>query len=245
MIEQLDSGETDLAIILTESFFKRFEKNQDICILGLYVKSPLVWGIHTSPQTSLKTPSEIKQPNFLISRRGSGSELMSRVLGDRENWSSENYSFEIVNNLDGAVNAFQSGSEGLFLWEKFTTKPEVEKGNLDRIGEVPSPWPCFVIACKRTYAEQHKIVLKDLIEQLFKEIRVIESEKETPERIAEMFSLDLEDVESWMKQTEWNSSYEIERKVIQKAIEDMRKFEIITELGNWREAFHPDFSRLT
>jgi hypothetical protein len=39
-----------------------------------------------------------------------------------------------------------------FLWEVFTTKPWFEKGKLQYLGEVATPWPAFVFVTKETEA---------------------------------------------------------------------------------------------
>ena len=54
--------------------------------------------------------------------------------------------FEVVNNLDGARSALKSDQAHIFLWEKYTTKFLVDQHEFKRIGEYPTPWPCFVIS---------------------------------------------------------------------------------------------------
>src|SRR5690606_21948799 len=93
-----------------------------------------------------------------ISRFGSGSHLMSYVNAQVEGWNTANLDFEIVNNLEGAIEALKNGNADYFLWEHFTTKPIVDKGVFRRIADLPTPWPCFVIAVTNKILEQEYIV---------------------------------------------------------------------------------------
>ena len=80
---------------------------------------------------------------------GSGSHLMSIVNAQNQNWNTENLQFEIVNTIGGAVESLTSGKADYFMWERFMTQPLVDKGIFRRIGECPTPWPCFVFAIFR------------------------------------------------------------------------------------------------
>src|SRR5690606_25010393 len=105
---------------------------------------------------------------FLISRIGSGSQLMSYVLAKREGWGAEKLEFKVVNNLTGALEVMNPENPEMFLWEKYTTKPWVDSNQMKRIGEIPSPWPCFaIIATENALAEYGEVIfqLRDLVYQ--------------------------------------------------------------------------------
>jgi hypothetical protein len=46
--------------------------------------------------------------------------------------------FEIINTIDGAVEALTSGTADYFMWERFMTKPLVDKGIFRRVGDCPT-----------------------------------------------------------------------------------------------------------
>ena len=48
--------------------------------------------------------------------------------------------------VEGARRALRDGRASVFMWELFTTKFLVDSGEWRRIGEVPTPWPCFSVA---------------------------------------------------------------------------------------------------
>ena len=56
--------------------------------------------------------------------------------------------FKVVGDLQGGIDALVSGDADYFMWEHFTTKPFVDNGTFRRIGNCPSPWPCFVLAVR-------------------------------------------------------------------------------------------------
>ncbi len=244
MIEQLDQNETDIAIILTESFFKRYEADDDLKIIGLYVQSPLTWGIHIAPSSDLNSLKDVKKPQFLISRKGSGSDLMSKVLMDRENWKIENATYEIVNNLPGALQAMDTHKNGLFLWEKFTTKPFVDSGEMNRIGEVPSPWPCFVIAAKQTTIDSNPSFFSRLLDKIYVETKEVENSESSTAEIADFYSLNLEDVKLWKSQTKWQTDHTIVSEELDRAIENMVKFKILKSDIDWRKAFETELNNI-
>ena len=119
MNQALRNDETDLALILTESFIQDFQKGNPSKMIGYHIKSPLIWGVHVGGKSSINQISDIQSPHFYISRPGSGSNLMALVLAERESWNAADLSFEVVSNLPGALEAYKKNADGIFLWEKF------------------------------------------------------------------------------------------------------------------------------
>jgi hypothetical protein len=158
---------------------------------------------------------------------GSGSHLMAFVLAQREGWNPENLEFKIVGNLDGALEAMNPETPEMFLWEKYTTKPWVISGDFKRIGEVPSPWPCFVIvASEKAISEFGDLIfeLRDLVYQASKELQ---NSPETPIEIHKAYELELEDVKAWLSQTSWETEPSISRSDLEEAMEKMQELGII------------------
>ena len=145
MNKALRDKDIDLAVILTEGIVTDIIDGNDSRIVQTYVKSPLIWGIHVAHNSSFKSVEDLKGKKAAISRFGSGSHLMAYVNAENHNWNLEmDLKFEVVKNLEGAVEALTNGAADYFLWEKFTTKPLVDSGIFRRIGSCPSPWPCLV-----------------------------------------------------------------------------------------------------
>ena len=195
---------TDLAIILTESFLKDKVEGNPGKIIGYHVKSPLVWGIHVPAACGIQFVRELKNIPFLISRMGSGSHLMAHLLAKNEGWTSQDLEFEIIGNLDGAIKSFSKNNAKAFLWEKYTTKPLVDKGLFRRIGEIPTPWPCFVIVASKHMLRERR----DLLQKIQKEIyrinsNLMEDKQKFVRSISEKYLIGQSDVAEWLTQTNW------------------------------------------
>ncbi|KAH9256936.1 hypothetical protein BASA81_004757 [Batrachochytrium salamandrivorans] len=149
MIEALSLGEVDCALLLTEGAVKYCVEKPDECkVFGVYVNSPLVWGIHCGAGSELTDPKDFSK--VAISRFGSGSHLMAFVLAKQLGMKLDSNSFDLVGNLAGAKTYLgETNPNALFLWEKAMTDPLVQQGKFKRLGVVPTPWPCFVLCVRR------------------------------------------------------------------------------------------------
>lgn len=204
LCQMLRDGSTDIAVILTEGIIKDIAAGNNSKIVQVYVESPLVWGIHVAAASPYKTISDIKNGKVAISRYGSGSHLMAIVNAKNEGWDTKALEFEIINTLDGAIEGLTEGHADYFMWERFMTKPIVDKGVFRRIGDCPTPWPCFVIAVRNEVLENNADAIEKLLEVIntttadFKEIPSIDK------TLAERYNQKTEDIQEWLKITEWS-----------------------------------------
>lgn len=204
MCQMLKDHETDLAIILTEGLIKSISEGNPAKIIQEYIATPLLWGIHVGAQSKFKAISELKKTKAAISRFGSGSHLMAYVNAQNEGWSTQTLQFEIINNLEGAIEGLTNGSADYFMWEHFTTKPLVDDGIFRRLGDCPTPWPCFMIAATDTFISENAGVLKhilDIINSYTAEFKQIPSIDRT---LANRYELQLEDIKEWLSITKWS-----------------------------------------
>jgi hypothetical protein len=226
----LREEKTDIAIVLTESFLKDFEAGNPSKMIGFHVKSPLIWGIHISGDSSISSLDKIKEPAFLISRIGSGSQLMSYVLAKREGWNPEKLDFKIVNNLPGALEVMHAEKPEMFLWEKYTTKPWVDSKQMKRIGEIPSPWPCFaIIATDKALAEFNEVIFQ-LRELVYQESKTLQSSPSAIDAISKYYELNPSDVKEWFVQTSWAIDNNISRSQLEKSMNTMKDLRIISKI---------------
>lgn len=223
----LREDDTDIAIVLTESFLKDFEEGNPSRMIGFHVKSPLIWGIHIPGKSPVENLNQIEKPKFLVSRIGSGSHLMSFVLAQREGWNPENLEFKIVGNLYGALEAMNPETPEMFLWEKYTTKPWVNSGEFKRIGEVPSPWPCFVIVASEKAISEFGNQIFELRNMVYQASKELQNNPETPMEIHKAYELGLEDVKAWLSQTTWETEAAISQTELDQAMEKMKALGII------------------
>ncbi|WP_291781032.1 ABC transporter substrate-binding protein [Cecembia sp.] len=203
MNKAIREEETDLAITLTESFIKDKVEGNPGRIIGWYVKSPLIWGVHLSGKCMETKLNSLQNVPFLISRFGSGSHLMAYLLAKRENWDLSSLIFEEIGDLEGAKKSFESSGPKLFLWEKFTTKPLVDAGLFKRIDEIPTPWPCFVIVASKKAMEKYAKVLPELRDKVYQKAGIIKRTEGILEEMATFYAQKPEDLKSWLKDTFW------------------------------------------
>ncbi|NDV42964.1 substrate-binding domain-containing protein [Flagellimonas sediminis] len=203
MSQMLQQGETDLAIILTEGMVKSISQGNPSKIVQVFVASPLLWGIHVAAGSTRNSIKDVEKDKVAISRMGSGSHLMAYINAQNQGWDTENLQFEIINNLDGAVENLSGGSNAYFMWEHFTTKPLVDKGIFKRVGDCPTPWPCFVIAATDAFLKNNAGLMKhvlDVINLYTEEFKSIPSIDRT---LANRYDQKLEDIQSWLSKTRW------------------------------------------
>jgi ABC-type nitrate/sulfonate/bicarbonate transport system substrate-binding protein len=204
LCQMLRNDETDIAVILTEGIIKDIVAGNPCKIVQIYVESPLIWGIHVAANSNYKTLSDLENTKVAISRLGSGSQLMAYVNANNQGWNTENLQFEIINTIDGAVEALTKGTADYFMWERFMTKPLVDKGIFRRIGDCPTPWPCFVIAVRNKILKKHPKIVTKIVEIInaktsnFKEIHNIDSV------LASKYHQKLEDIQEWLSLTKWS-----------------------------------------
>lgn len=205
MCKALRAGDIDIAVILTEGIVKDIIDGNPSKIVQTFVQTPLIWGVHVAHNSSYKTIKDIKGQKAAISRYGSGSHLMAYINAKNHNWDLDSdLNFEVIKNLDGAVEGLTHQKADYFLWEKFTTKPLVDDGTFRRIGNCPSPWPCFVIAVREEFIEKNGgdlEVILNIINNTTAEFKDIPSIDKT---IANRYKQKLEDVQEWLSLTEWS-----------------------------------------
>jgi ABC-type nitrate/sulfonate/bicarbonate transport system substrate-binding protein len=232
MCQMLRDGTADIAVILTEGIVKDIVAGNPSSVVQVYVETPLIWGIHVAANSKYKTLADIENTKAAISRLGSGSQLMAYVNADNQGWNIDTLQFEIVNTIDGAVEALTNGTADYFMWERFMTKPLIDKGVFRRITDCPTPWPCFVIAVRNSVLEnEYETIVKILkiINITTKEFKKIPSIDKT---LAENFHQKIEDIQEWLSLTEW-SQKPLTEKVLNNVQNQLFDLKIIDKKGTF------------
>ncbi|MFN6944158.1 MAG: substrate-binding domain-containing protein [Cytophagaceae bacterium] len=229
MNKALRENEIDVAVILTEGIVADISKGNPSSLLSFFVTSPLVWGIHVPANSDIHSIDEIRGRKYAISRYGSGSHLMAYVDADRRGWETDKLQFELVGDLTGARKALASGVAEVFFWEKFTTKPYVDNGEFRRVGDCPTPWPCFMIAARNAFIESSFDGLKVMLSVVRSSAANLMSDPEAAEIISEKYSLDVEDVKEWLGATKWAVSPEVSIKTLETTIDKLVELKLIEE----------------
>ncbi|AIJ37932.1 substrate-binding domain-containing protein [Flavobacterium psychrophilum] len=226
MCQMLRDKQTDIAVILTEGIVKDIVSGNPSKIVQIYVQSPLIWGIHVDTNSKYHKLSDLENKKPAISRLGSGSHLMSIINAQNQGWKTSNLQFEIVNTINGAVEALTNQTADYFMWEQFMTKPLVDNGIFRKIANCPTPWPCFVIAVREEILAKHPKIIHKILEIIntktskFKEITNINT------TLSSRYNLKTEDVQEWLTLTQW-SQEQLSEKMLNKVQNQLFELSII------------------
>ena len=207
MNSALRNCEIDLAVILTEGIIKDIIEGNPSTIVQTFVESPLIWGIHVAKDSLYNSIESIRGTKAAISRYGSGSHLMAYINAENNKWDLEHdLSFEVIKDLEGAITGLTEGKADYFMWEKFTTKPYVDNGIFRRIGNCPTPWPCFVIAVRNEFLNTNLDDVKTILEIINNTTREFKTIPSIDRTISNRYNQKIEDVQEWLSLTEWSQN---------------------------------------
>jgi ABC-type nitrate/sulfonate/bicarbonate transport system substrate-binding protein len=235
MCKALREKEIDIAIILTGGIIKDITNGNPSKIVQTYINTPLLWGIHVGAESSYESVADLEGKRPAISRFGSGSQLLAIVNAQKNGWNSEELDYKIVGNLNGGAEALTNGEADYFLWEHFTTKPLVDNGTFRRVGNCPTPWPCFVIAVREEVLENHYDEVKSVLKVINSKVKSFSTHAKK-NRYTDLFSmrynLEKEDVKDWLSITEWNQGKPISKTLIKSIQNKLIDFNVIeTKVG--------------
>ena len=204
MCQMLRDGETDMAVILTEGIVKDIVAGNPSKIVQIYVQSPLIWGIHVASKSDFHAIKDLENKKVAISRLGSGSQLMAYVNANNQGWKNDDLEFEIINTIDGAVEALTNGTADYFMWEHFMTKPLVDQGIFRRVGDCPTPWPSFVIAVRDEFLKKNPKIIEKVLEIINSTTHDFTQIPDIDKTLSDLFNQKLEDIQEWLKLTQWS-----------------------------------------
>ena len=234
MCQMLRSGETDIAVILTEGIVKDIVAGNPSKIVQVYVESPLIWGIHVAANSTYQTISDLENTKCAISRVGSGSQLMAYVNAGNQNWKTDDLQFEIINTIDGAVSALSAGTADYFMWERFMTKPLVDKGVFRRVGDCPTPWPCFVVAVRDEVLDQHLDLIRILLKIINKQTKSFKNIDSIDKILAEKYHQKTADIQEWLELTTWSEN-PLSKNLLNNVQNQLFELKIIDKIGTFEE----------
>mmetsp|Transcript_5035 Transcript_5035/g.15091 ORF Transcript_5035/g.15091 Transcript_5035/m.15091 type:complete len:288 (+) Transcript_5035:262-1125(+) len=230
MLSGLKNGEYDAVIALTEAVVAEACKDDsDVAIVGTYVKSRLRWGVHVGAKSDILGLEDLRGRKFGISRDGSGSQIMASVLAKDMKWP-EGAEFVTVGDFDALREAVNSGKCDAFLWEKFMTKPYHDKGEVRTIGEIPTPWPCFVLATKKSSEKIDE--LQKILNQALKNAEQFRKNEggNTVFEIVEVYRLSHADAEEWLSDVRFMDPDDISvsKLALQHAFEALQEAKVLS-----------------
>ncbi len=206
MSDALEHNKIDIAIMLTEGSIKLIADEKPFTILQKYVETPLFWGIYVNAQSNKNKIEDLENDKVGVSRLGSGSHLMAYINAKNQNWNHHDLKFIEASSLEGLQDSLAHQTSDYFMWEHFTTKPFVDRGELKHIEDVPTPWPCFVIVTTKKFQKNNQQTISKLIEIINRITLSIKTNKNLAADIATKYNQKVNDVKKWLKQTEWSQN---------------------------------------
>ncbi len=211
MAKDLREDKIDVAIILTAGIVRDIINGNETRIIQQYIKSPLIWGAHCPSNSKFTDLNSLQGARFSISRKGSGSHLITYLLSKQLNWNTEKLNFVITGGLEGTRESFKKDESDCLLWEKYTTKPYVDSGEFKRAGEVVTPWPCFVIAGRSAFIDENQEAIKAMQAVINKSAKTFTESDDFVDLVSERYELKKEDVAAWFEKTEWATDNSFKR----------------------------------
>jgi len=229
MTKALRNDEVDACILLTEGITADIINGNPAKIVSQYVTTPLTWGIHTSVKNKLDNYLNIYDKKYAISRFGSGSHLMAIVDANSQAKLIDKSQFNVIKNLEGAIDSLGNLETDVFYWEKFTTKPYVDKGILKRVGEYVTPWPCFMIAATQKIIDEKPDELIRMLRTIHDSTDRFMQNEDAISLVSERYGQKMADVDRWYHSTEWAIHGWVSDKMIQSIIFHLRAADIISK----------------
>lgn len=203
IMSALAAGEIDMATPLTEGAITAIANGNPSKLVSMWVESPLLWGVHVAGSSTAQTVDDVQGQRFAISRFGSGSELMSRVLADDLDWELTDDSWVTVGNLDGALAALPNGEAEVFLWNLSMTQPHVTDGTFKRVGILPTPWPSFAVASTNQFLENHPGLAGTIARVARHEASIVKELENLDEVVEEKYDLGKGGAAEWAQTIQW------------------------------------------
>ena len=228
MTEALRDGTIDVCILLTEGIIKDIIAGSPSKIVSNYVTSPLIWGVHTAADNPLANYQDIFNRQYAISRFGSGSHLMAIVDANSKEQQITTDQFTVVSTLDGVLDSLTKQETDVFYWEKYTTKPFVANGQLKRIGEFLTPWPCFVVAATDEILKTKPENIIRLLRTLHDSCDQFMQDDGAIAAVSDRYGLTLTDATRWYHSTEWAIHGWVSDKMLKSVVYSLRSAGIVT-----------------
>lgn len=200
-------------------------------LLATYVESPLKWAVSAGSSSAYHDVESLDGAVWGVSRMTSGSHLMALVLGHQRGWNLEAMRFETLGSFESLRNGVNRGTAAAFMWETFTTKPYHDSGEVRRIGEITTPWPCFMIAttAKTLKDTTTSHAIAHALSAVREACALFASEKDhMPKTISEKYGLKKEDAEAWYKGVKISATPIILQSALSRALSTLKEAKVIS-----------------
>lgn len=204
MCRLLEKGEVDVAVLVTEGAVRYMNSGAEVRMVATLVDSSLTWGVYLGNRSESKGPKDLKGVPYLISRFNSGSHLMAMMHAKKQGWTPTEKDFEVVNDLEGAMQRLASDKPATFLWENAITAKYVHAGDLRCVDLFKPDWPAFVVVARSAFMEEHSDALVRLMRVFRDQAKGLKEKKSAADMIAHRYGMTVLDAKEWLEEVKWS-----------------------------------------
>lgn len=225
----LHQNEIDLAVLLTEGLILDILKKKKLRLICFHVENPLRWAIHVR-ESEIISDDFFKSKIFAVSRIGSGSHTMAKVLLKEKKGIYSDSNMLEVGSLEGGLKAVKEKKADIFLWEKFTTQPFLTEYGLKSVGEVLTPWPPFSLASTQEYFEANKNLIEKILVEVRKQIAVIKNNPSITAEFLKRWNITPENAHNWLSEIKWNDQIPVSNEKLASVLDTMHQSGLIEKI---------------
>jgi len=254
IISRLVDDEIDVAIALTDALIAGIATETSkgaYKLVGSYVTTPLNWAVVTGQNSKYQNIDDLRGTVMGVSRIGSGSHVMTKVMALQHGWTDpitgivEEVQFQVNNNINGLNASVNDGSTSAYMWERFTTKPWVDRGEVRFIGSVPSPWPSWMIVAHPSPTRAPPQSVISFLDRLTSFVRAFDSAENRisadVEFIKKNFGYPEEDVKAWLETVKWTwDTREVRENVIRETISTLARAGVVSPAASLKASDYAD-----
>jgi hypothetical protein len=114
------------------------------------------------------------------------------------------------------------------------TKPLVDQGIFRRLGDCPTPWPCFVIAVRDEVLQNHASLVTEILSIINKKTTRFKDIPNIEATLASRYKLEISDIQEWILLTDWSQN-QLPQEVLNKVQNQLLNLSLINKKGTFAE----------
>jgi len=179
------------------------------------------------------------------------------LLAEREHWYKEEdkmnaedhhltVNFKVCGGLDDLRSEIHNESIDTFLWETFMLKHFVDQGELKQVGDILTPWPCFMIAVRHEIIERNPAGIEKLFDTITECTKLFYDQKQAAlDFISRACHLKMEDAEKWYCTVKFASNTRhISKKVLQETKDILLRAKVLSNDLSVEQIYNSDFAQI-
>jgi flagellar motor switch protein FliG len=120
------------------------------------------------------------------------------------------------------------------MWERFMTKPLVDKGIFRRVADCLTPWPCFVIAVRDEIIEKYPKAIENILSSINQKTKNFKDIQGIDKTLAANYNQKTTDIQEWLALTKW-SEKPLTEKIINNVQNQLFQLKIIHKISTFDE----------